>query len=216
MNHLQAIIFDFDGVIVDSVHVKAAAFSDLYIDEGADIQNQMAQYHIIHSGTPRAEKIKGFEEEILKREISPEQLQEKIKQFASIVLNNVIASAYIRGAHEFLKTHTAPIPLHVASATPQDELLHIIEKRDLTQFFKTIHGSPNSKTENIKTILADNNYQPDQVLMIGDAIADYKAAQANNTRFLGIRPQGEDRIFPANIDILPDLTGLADYLAENF
>jgi hypothetical protein len=44
--------------------------------------------------------------------------------------------------------------------------------------------------------------------MIGDALADYQSAQLNKIAFLGrVRP-GDENPFPADVDILPDLSPL--------
>ena len=44
--------------------------------------------------------------------------------------------------------------------------------------------------------------------MIGDALADYQSAQFNQIAFLGrVRP-GDVNPFPADVDVLPDLSPL--------
>jgi phosphoglycolate phosphatase-like HAD superfamily hydrolase len=49
---------------------------------------------------------------------------------------------------------------------------------------------------------------PDRVLMIGDALVDYKSAQLNQVAFLGrVRP-GDQNPFPPNVTTLPDLNAL--------
>ena len=40
MNKIKAIIYDFDGVICDSVNVKTEAFGEMYAQYGKEIQKK--------------------------------------------------------------------------------------------------------------------------------------------------------------------------------
>ena len=46
-------------------------------------------------------------------------------------------------------------------------------KRNIVQFFKSIYGTPLSKTEIIRKVLKKYNYNENKVLFIGDAMSDY-------------------------------------------
>ena len=61
----SALIFDFDGVILDSVSIKTEAFAELYLQYGKIIQNKVVQYHLKHGGISRYNKIKYFHSEFL-------------------------------------------------------------------------------------------------------------------------------------------------------
>ena len=49
----EILIFDFDGVICDSVNIKTQAFIELYKNYGSKIQEQVREYHLINSGISR-------------------------------------------------------------------------------------------------------------------------------------------------------------------
>ena len=51
-------IFDFDGVIVDSVDIKTEAFGEIYSNYGSSITEKVKNYHIENGGLSRYEKIR--------------------------------------------------------------------------------------------------------------------------------------------------------------
>ena len=53
---IKAIIFDFDGVIAESVNVKTEAFASLYEPYGKDVVNKVEQHHLANGGVSRFEK----------------------------------------------------------------------------------------------------------------------------------------------------------------
>tara|TARA_Y100000996_G_scaffold342076_1_gene279461 strand:+ start:84 stop:299 length:216 start_codon:yes stop_codon:yes gene_type:complete len=70
MNKIKAIIFDFDGVVVKSNHIKTKAFRELYKNQEKNIINKIINYHKINAGTSRTKKILYFQKDILKKDFS--------------------------------------------------------------------------------------------------------------------------------------------------
>ena len=60
LNSYKAFIFDFDGVLVDSVNIKANAFGELFKEFGSEIQKKIIEHHLSHGVMARAEKIKYY------------------------------------------------------------------------------------------------------------------------------------------------------------
>ena len=60
MVNKEVLIYDFDGVICDSVKIKTNAFIELYKNYSLKIQNQVKEYHILNSGISRFEKNLGI------------------------------------------------------------------------------------------------------------------------------------------------------------
>ena len=211
---IEAIIFDFDGVLVESVAIKGQAFGALYEDQGEEFQQQVIAYHESHGGVSRFKKIRYFEEELLGRKVSEEEVEIIASRFSAIVEDKVVTCSPVAGALEFLKDFNTRLPLFVASATPTEELKRIVSKRSMSGFFKGVYGSPASKGENIKSILTAFQYDPDRTLMIGDTMSDYRGAQEAGTKFLGRVPPEEDSPFPEGTKTIPDLTFLARALDD--
>ena len=62
---IKGIIFDFDGVIAESIPMKTNAFATLYSDNGADIIQRVVSHHEANGGMSRFEKIKYYHKTFL-------------------------------------------------------------------------------------------------------------------------------------------------------
>ncbi|NQV44812.1 MAG: HAD family hydrolase [Rhodospirillales bacterium] len=208
---LQAVFFDFDGVICDSVDVKTQAFDALYKSSGDDIRDAVRRYHLLHGGISRIKKIRHYEEII--NGVPPDDsiVAEKAEQFARLVIDAVIASPYISGARDALDALHGQCPIFVVSGTPEPELRDIISARDLTELFAGIYGSPRKKEEILGDILTRHGLTPLHTAMIGDAMTDYDAAKATGVPFVGVAEPGYSP-FPDGTIVIPDLTHLLDTL----
>jgi len=69
---IKAIIFDFDGVLVESVDIKTKAFAGLFEHEGDSIVRRVVAYHIKNAGVSRFEKFRHIYKEMLDRELTEE------------------------------------------------------------------------------------------------------------------------------------------------
>ncbi|MER2513854.1 MAG: HAD family hydrolase [Nitrosomonas ureae] len=207
----QAIIFDFDGVVVESGKIKTQAFAALYRPYGEDIAAKVVQFHSQNGGMSRYRKFRHFQQHYLHKPPLTEAEEKQLDiRFSELVVEAVIAADPVPGALELIRQQAERIPLFVASGTPDSELKIIVERRGLAPYFKAVHGAPALKKTIIAEILSTYELKPGSVLMIGDAIADLEGAQANNIAFLGRVYPGDPNPFPAHVEIVPDLRGLTD------
>lgn len=205
----EAIIFDFDGVVVESGEIKTQAFANLYREYGETIMAEVARYHVLHGGMSRYEKFRYFQRHLLEKPpLTAEEEHQLDKRFSELVVEAVIASEAVAGAAELIRKEAGRIPLFVASGTPEMELNTIVSRRGLAPYFTAVRGSPTPKQRLIADILSAHALVAERVLMIGDALIDYQSARVNNVSFLGrVRP-GDKNPFPEHVDILPDLSSL--------
>src|SRR3990167_8239440 len=152
----DAIIFDFDGVLVQSIDIKAAAFSALYEPYGQEIMDKVVQYHNSHAGISRYEKFKYFHNNLLGISLTTEGMNNLDKQFSQWVVQKVIDADEVAGTQAFLQKFHQLIACHVVSATPHSELVNIIEMRNMSSYFVSVHGSPDKKVDLIKGIMKRN------------------------------------------------------------
>jgi len=202
----KAIIYDFDGVICDSVNLKTEAFAKLYEEYGKHIQDQVVDYHIHHGGISRVEKIKYYHNQLLGKEICDEEIKKFSEQFSLLVKKKVIDAPFINGADIFINKHASDILQFICTGTPEDEILEITEEKKISHLFRGIYGSPKKKTQIIAHILAKTGLLPSEMLYFGDALTDYNAALFFNIPFIGI--QNFDTTFPSNTNIIKDFTEL--------
>ena len=181
---IKTIIFDFDGVIVESIDIKADAFAKLFAKEGKEIVNRVVDYHLNNGGKSRYEKFRYIYREILKRKLSKNEFKGLCNRFADFVAEGVISAPYVKGAREFLEDYSSKYKCFVVSATPQRELEDIIKRRYINRFFKVVYGAPKNKTNAVKDILVRERIKPICALYIGDALSDYEAAKDNGVNFI--------------------------------
>jgi phosphoglycolate phosphatase-like HAD superfamily hydrolase len=207
----KAYIFDFDGVLADSVEVKTRAFAALFEEFGLEIQKKVINHHRNHGGMTRIEKFKLYFSEYLKRPLNDGALQELCDKFSTIVVDQVVNSLAILGAEAYFKNKYKKSPCYINSATPDDEIQKIVNMRGWSNYFVEIRGSGQSKTKNLEDIIAKNGYQPDEVLFFGDASSDYQAAMNCGVDFFGIVPNANAPL----LKIAPNIEWSENFLNLN-
>jgi beta-phosphoglucomutase len=211
---IRIIIFDFDGVILESVAVKTEAFRRLFLFAPNHVDT-IVQFHLDNGGMSRYDKFRYIYINILKEDLTQSKFDELSEKFAVIVFEEVIKAPFVLGAREFLEKYHCKIPLYVVSATPENELRQIIHKKDLSHYFKEVYGAPRKKTECIKEILNLTGIIPQSVIFVGDAKNDFEAARTTGVHFIGrVKPRDENRFLGlTGIDaVIHDLYELATYV----
>lgn len=198
----EVIIFDFDGVVCDSVNVKTKAFVELYNDYSSDIQDKVKLYHLENGGISRFEKIRYFQTEILNKPANDEDIDLLARQFAGLVKEKVIGSEYIPGVIEFLEKNLCSARQFICTGTPEFEITEIVERRRIGHLFSGVFGSPKTKVTIINEILNSTGVQKHRCVFLGDAMTDYNAALKCNVPFVGIN--NEDTIFPVGTFTIDD------------
>jgi phosphoglycolate phosphatase-like HAD superfamily hydrolase len=93
---------------------------------------------------------------------------------------------------ESLESMQGKADVMVVSATPGEALAREWDEHDLRPWVALIAGQEmGSKTEHL-ALAAAGRYEPEKILMVGDAPGDWKAAQANGALFYPIDPGNED------------------------
>lgn len=208
----KAIVFDFDGVILQSVDIKTRAFESLFAAEAPEAVARILDYHRAHNGISRYEKFRYAYREILRRPLEAEEEKALGERYNATVERAVMVCPFVPGAREFLEARHALTPFFVASGTPEEELRRIVERRGLSGFFRGVRGSPTKKDVILRSFAAELSCAPAELLMVGDATTDSDAARAVGAAFVGVVPPGEKNPFPPDAPILPDLTGLPAFL----
>lgn len=180
---MRAVVFDLDGVILESGDIKTQAFLDLF---GAypQFRERILEFHLAHLGMSRYDKFEWIYKTLLQEPLSAEKKAELGEAFSGLVLEKVLACPFVPGARELLEQWHGTKLLFVASGTPQDELDMILERRGIADLFQGAWGSPTKKEQVVRTVLERYRLAKDKVLFVGDGTSDFEAAQATGVRFL--------------------------------
>ncbi len=210
---LRAVVFDFDGVILESGNIKTEAFLELFAD-WPEHREAVLAFHLANLGVSRYVKFRYVVEALWQRPYTPQDEATLGAAFEGLVLDKVLRCPFVPGAAETLAAMQGWLPAFVASGTPQAELDLIVNKRHLRGSFQEVWGTPCTKPDILGDIVARYGWQPDEVLMVGDGLSDYQAAQAVGTRFLA-RLTPEQQAEWAKLDVVGvnDLMGLAQVVA---
>jgi phosphoglycolate phosphatase-like HAD superfamily hydrolase len=180
---LKAIAFDFDGVILESQDIKTEAFVELFAKFPGQLE-EIRKYHLDNAGISRYVKFEHISREILGLPYTETDRERLGAEFSQLVYDRIIACPEVNGARDLLRGLRPRVLRVVASGTPQDELRRIVHERRMTEWFDEVWGTPRTKTEILRDLLARHALAPGQVLMVGDARSDYQAAQETGLKFL--------------------------------
>jgi len=184
---LKGIIFDFDGVIAESVQVKTDAFASLYEQYGDNIVTKVIEHHEANGGMSRFKKIKLYHESFLNKAITNEEIEDLANQFSKLVVRKVIDSPYVPGVLKYIQKCYEKYNLFISTGTPTNEIKQILSARDIAEYFIGIHGSPEKKSLHITKIISKYNYHPDELIFYGDANTDINAAKQASVPFILIK-----------------------------
>jgi phosphoglycolate phosphatase-like HAD superfamily hydrolase len=179
------IIFDFDGVLVESNEIRFNGFRKLFKDYPQDQVERLVSYAKANGGISRYKKIAYFFSEIRLEPISDKSVNKWADQYSKLVEQDIVEAQSVEGSLEFLGKYVDHFDFAIVSGSDQAELRRICKKRKIDHFFKSILGSPVEKKDNIAVLLSDLNWQRNKSIYVGDSNNDLEAAKANNLDFVG-------------------------------
>lgn len=209
---VKIVIFDFDGVLVDSVDIKTGAFAKLFQGKSPEIVEAVVAHHLAHGSMSRFDKISYYYKEFLKQPLTDDMLNSLCSRFAEIVVEEVIRAPYVKGAKGFLDNYSRLYECYVVSGTPEGELKEIIKRRNMNNCFRGVYGAPRKKVEIIKEILDTTDCNPQEVVFIGDDLPDYEAVTMNGVKFIGVVGDENNLLSSLDITKIPDLSSLGEVL----
>ena len=180
---IEAIFWDFDGVIKDSVEIKSDAFEDLFSPFGLNFSKKVRKHHENNTGLPRYDKLPLYIE-WSGQKVSVELIDEYLNKFSNLVKKKVIYSEWVPGVLSFLESNWQKKTFFLVTATPQSEIEQNISELNIQYYFKEVVGSPIMKNDSIKSLLNKYSICQKNALLIGDSASDHNAAKFNNISFI--------------------------------
>jgi len=186
LENYKIILWDFDGVIMDSMPIRSNGFRMVLKGYPESQVNELMDFHRSNGGLSRYVKFRYFFEKIRNESISDEEVQELASSFSQIMLASLInRDLLIQDSVSFIESNWSKYEMHIVSGSDSKELNQICDDLDLSRFFKSIFGSPTPKIQLVESIIKHNNYSKNQIALIGDSINDYEAATTNGIDFIG-------------------------------
>ncbi len=183
LKNAAVIFWDFDGVIKDSVVAKSVAFEQLFLPYGRDLASRVRQHHDANGGVSRYKKMPIYLDWAGETGTAA-QIEEFCDRFAQLARQFVIESAWVPGVREYLQDQHASQHFILLTATPQAEMLQILDALGLAHCFREVHGFPTPKAEAMRDVLFRLQCPSEQALGVGDSETDFDAATVNNVPFL--------------------------------
>ena len=200
LNYIQKkklFIFDFDGVIVDSVNIKDGIFYEIFKDESLTIAKESFIFHKKNQGKNRYYKIDHIIKKYLKHKITKKkQYYKKFKKLYSLKSKKIKIAPNLK---IFLKKNTNKTFL-INSAAPKLEISRFLKKNNLKHFFSKIYGGESKKEKNFNYIF--NTFNKDQVIYFGDLINDLNLANKFNIDFCGVNLKYKKSLIKKNINYI--------------
>ena len=187
MDYLKAnkiLIFDFDGVLVESLKIKAQAFAKVFIGAGKFACEDAIRLHYKYGGVSRREKLKILASEILKKEASDVELDLWSAIVADYLELELPQAKSVLGVGQMLKRLQNQCQMHIASAAPEPEVIKWCRLNNFEHFFTSINGAPEPKSQIIKRILKDVDVEASKVLFVGDSYSDLNVSIELDLNFL--------------------------------
>ena len=185
-SNFKVILWDFDGVLMDSNSVRDLGFETVLANYPADKVAQLMTYHKANGGLSRYVKFRYFFEDILKEKVTEQTIQAMAQSFSKVMrefLTN--PDLLIKDSLKFIRLNHEKYAMHIVSGSDQQELRYFCQELGISIYFLSINGSPKPKTQLVNDLLINFRYNKREVLLIGDSINDYDAAVDNGIHFMG-------------------------------
>lgn len=185
----STIVFDCDGVVLNSNNLKTQAFYKATEVYGSDLAKMLTQYHVVNGGISRYKKFDYFFKHILGKEPLPEEMKDVLEKFSCEVTNGLLGCEKSQSLAR-LKRYTDGANWLIVSGGDQAELRQIFEARNIAKYFDGgIYGSPDTKEDILLREKEANIRNP--ALFIGDSKYDYEVANKYGLDFLFVSDWSE-------------------------
>ena len=181
----QTLVFDCDGVVLNSNKIKTKAFYEATKHFGHEPAQALVDYHVANGGISRYAKFEYFITQILQQSFDEALYQDLLERFATAVKQGLMNCEVAEGLDQ-LKAQTPNANWLIVSGGDQQELRDVFAARDLAKYFEGgIFGSPEAKEVILGREINNNNISL-PALFLGDSKYDYLAASQAELDFIFI------------------------------
>lgn len=178
----STLVFDCDGVVLNSNQVKTQAFYQATLPYGEEAAQRLVDFHVNNGGISRYKKFALFLDEMTGGRDGP-TLEQLLDSYAERVRDGLMACEVAPGL-DALRKATPNTRWLIVSGGDQDELRDIFSVRGIDTYFDAgIFGSPDTKDEILAREL-DTGTITTPALFLGDSTYDYEAATRAGVDFV--------------------------------
>lgn len=189
----ETLVFDCDGVVLDSNKVKTRAFYQAALPYGEPAAQALVQYHVAHGGVSRYKKFAHFLDVLVPEHSNTTNgldLDALLAAYAAAVQEGLLQCQMAEGLAE-LRAATPNARWLIVSGGDQAELRTVFARRGIAEWFDGgIFGSPDTKDEILARELANGNIRG-RALFIGDSRYDHVASSAAGLDFVFVSQWSE-------------------------
>lgn len=143
VTEIDLIVFDCDGVLLDTMPAKIEAFRTWVPEKHADLRDAFMEYIMTGFGFSRMYHIEHFYNQLVGQSTDPTFIHAEVDRFSSICEPLVAAAPWRTGSREFVqRCIEAGIKRYVLSGTPQQPLEEMLASSGGDQLFDVIIGAP--------------------------------------------------------------------------
>ncbi|MBI4114612.1 MAG: HAD family hydrolase [Candidatus Niyogibacteria bacterium] len=211
---IKVIVFDFDGVIVDSTKLKHEAWFSFFPKENQEAHAALQKVNPMLKQESRYTIFRA----ILREMNAPEHTIEPLvtqyaDEYGRRVEDAIVQNGFMPGVEATLPTLAQTYPLYINSGTPERALMRLIDRLGIVKYFKVIYGRSeagdegiiHSKEGNFKKIIAKEKTDARDMVLIGDSDIDVRAAESAGCAFIGFSNEtngwGNEQPFPVLRDL---------------
>lgn len=183
LTNYLTIVFDCDGVVLNSNKIKTQAFYDVAKIYGHEPAQLLVDFHVKNGGISRYRKFEYLLVHILGKPLNQLELNSLLERF-SLTVKNKLLTCEVASGLEKLRASTLHAKWLIVSGGDQAELRTVFKTRRLNMLFNGgIFGSPDSKDLILnREIKKHNIIKP--ALFIGDSKYDYQASTQAELDFI--------------------------------
>lgn len=186
----RTLVFDCDGVILDSNRIKTEAFRKVAEPIDEKLADELVRYHVENGGISRYRKFDFFIRRCREERVATPSNEELCRRFGDQVRDALLECPIADRLSE-LRAATSASTWMVASGADQAELRDVFNARGLSPLFDGgIFGSPESKRDIVLQAFQKHG-KPRPALMLGDSREDYYAANGADLDFVFVSAWSE-------------------------
>ena len=186
---IKVLIFDFNGVIVESTDTNARIYAKIFEPYGPEVVKKVMEHYNANGGIPRQARLELYLREFAGIEPDKELIDRMSAEFSRLYLESLKKARLVPGVREFMEGYGKKYMKMLSSGAPQADIPQMLKILSLDKYFTAVFGAPRKKAEHIAFILKNWKLKPDQAVFIGDSPKDRDAALENNIHFIA-RPRG--------------------------